>query len=62
MYRYCVHGSISAGSIGFNVNTANTIASVFTATGQDIAALSESTASHFVIEPATHEDIKIHCK
>ena len=60
-YRYCLHGSFRTGRIGFNINATNTLASVFTATGQDIAALSESSTAYFVMEPATHENIKTHC-
>ena len=36
-------GSIHAGMIGFNANIANVIAGIFTATGQDIACVHESS-------------------
>ena len=36
-------GSIQAGMIGYNINIANVIAAIYTATGQDIASIHESS-------------------
>lgn len=43
------NGAISTNTIGFNVNTANVVAAIFTATGQDIACSHESSLSHLDI-------------
>lgn len=39
-------GAIAAGMLGMNINTANVIAAMFTALGQDIACTHESSLSH----------------
>ena len=39
-----------AGAIGSNINVANTIAAIFTATGQDIACVHESSLATFQLE------------
>lgn len=44
--------STRAGMIGFNINIANTLAAIFTATGQDIACVHESAVGQFHIEKA----------
>ena len=62
LYRYMLYGSVRTGRVGFNVNASNTLAAVFTATGQDIAALLESASACFVMEPASTKDILKHCK
>lgn len=59
-YRLLQHGSIRIGSIGFNMNVVNTIAAIFTATGQDIACVAESATVQFILEPASIEDISKH--
>jgi NADP-dependent 3-hydroxy-3-methylglutaryl-CoA reductase len=41
---------LQVGAIGCNVNVANTIAAIFTATGQDIACVHESSLAHFHLE------------
>ncbi|XGI82673.1 hypothetical protein ACED16_01465 [Enterobacter hormaechei] len=40
-YKYHSSGALSAGMIGMNVNIENTIAAIFTATGQDIVSIHE---------------------
>lgn len=42
--------STRAGMIGFNINIANTIAAIFTATGQDIACVHESSVGQYHVE------------
>ncbi len=43
-------GSIHAGSIGHNINVANTVAAIFLATGQDVACVHESAVGQLHIE------------
>ena len=43
-------GSVQVGMVGHNINVANTIAAMFTATGQDIACVHESSVAHLHIE------------
>lgn len=43
--QMAVTGSIQAGMLGYNINVANVIAAVFTATGQDIACVHESSVA-----------------
>ncbi|HJR60930.1 MAG TPA: phosphotransferase [Vicinamibacterales bacterium] len=45
-------GAIQVGMVGFNINFANVIAAVFTATGQDIACVHESSVGHLFIRRA----------
>jgi NADP-dependent 3-hydroxy-3-methylglutaryl-CoA reductase len=49
-YQSFVMGSISAGMIGININVANIIGSMFTALGQDIACVHESSLAQLHIE------------
>jgi len=49
-YQRVVSGCIQSGVIGVNVNVANLIAGIFTATGQDIACVHESSVSHLYLE------------
>ena len=42
--------SVQAGMIGFNINIANVIAAIFTATGQDIASVHESALGDFTLK------------
>lgn len=51
-YAGALAGSVQAGMIGANINVANVIAAIFTATGQDIASVHESSIAHFSVEPA----------
>lgn len=46
-----VSASVGAGMMGLNVNVANTIAALFTATGQDIACVHESSVGQLDIRP-----------
>ena len=39
-------GGMSIGMIGYNINIANVIAAMFTACGQDIACVHESSLGH----------------
>jgi NADP-dependent 3-hydroxy-3-methylglutaryl-CoA reductase len=45
-------GAIHVGMVGFNIDVANTIAAIFTATGQDIACVHESGLGQLHLQPA----------
>ena len=45
-------GSVQVGMVGYNINIANIIAAIFTATGQDIACVHASSLGHLHIAPA----------
>lgn len=45
-----VGGSVAAGMVGININIANVIAAIFTATGQDIACVHESSIGQLHME------------
>lgn len=45
-------GSLHAGMVGFNINVANIIAAIFTATGQDIGSVHESALGQLSVRPA----------
>ena len=49
-YRLGVSGGIASGMMGYNINVANAVAAIFTATGQDIACVHESSLGHFHVE------------
>ena len=49
-YNNVIAGSIASGMIGANINIANIIAAMFTATGQDIACVHESSIGHLHME------------
>lgn len=49
-YHHIAAGAVHSGVIGSHANTANIVAAVFAATGQDIACVHESGASQFVLE------------
>lgn len=49
-YQNFVAGSLAAGMVGLNINVANVIASMFTALGQDIACVHESSLAHLHME------------
>ena len=57
-YRMMQFSSTRIGCLGFNLNVANIIAAVFTATGQDIACTIESASAQFILEPAKAEEIQ----
>ena len=52
-----IAGSIQAGTIGYNINVANTIAAIFTATGQDIACVHESSIAQLHLDAT---DVGVH--
>ncbi len=45
-------GSVQRGMVGYNINVANIVAALFTATGQDIACVHESSLGQFHLAPA----------
>lgn len=49
-YNQFIGGSIASGMIGMNINIANVIAAIFTATGQDIACVHESSIGQLYLE------------
>ncbi|MFD8993424.1 phosphotransferase [Streptomyces abikoensis] len=49
-YQHIAAGAVHSGVLGSNANTANMVAALFTATGQDIACVHESSLSQFVLE------------
>lgn len=49
-YQNFVMGSIGAGMVGININVANVIGAMFTALGQDIACVHESSLAQLHIE------------
>jgi hydroxymethylglutaryl-CoA reductase len=53
-YQLMQHGANRIGSVGFNSNISNVLASIFTATGQDVACVGESSSVDFIIEPLSY--------
>ncbi|MFI9203033.1 phosphotransferase [Streptomyces sp. NPDC053048] len=49
-YQHIAAGAVHSGVLGSNANTANIVAAIFTATGQDIACVHESGAGQFLLE------------
>ncbi|GHF53180.1 hypothetical protein GCM10010218_38280 [Streptomyces mashuensis] len=49
-YQHIAAGAVHSGVLGSNANTANIVAAVFTATGQDIACVHESSLAQFILE------------
>jgi hydroxymethylglutaryl-CoA reductase (NADPH) len=49
-YHSLAAGGVAGGMIGVNVNVANMVAAIFTATGQDIASVHESSVGHLTLE------------
>jgi len=49
-YQASMNGAIQSGMIGLNINIANVIAAIFTATGQDIACVHESSLGYYQLE------------
>jgi NADP-dependent 3-hydroxy-3-methylglutaryl-CoA reductase len=58
-YQHIVMGSISAGMIGININVANVIGAMFTALGQDIACVHESSLAQLHMELT--DDNNVYC-
>ncbi|UTW49358.1 phosphotransferase [Bacterioplanoides sp. SCSIO 12839] len=56
-YNQFVGGSIAAGMVGININIANTIGAMFTATGQDIACVHESAIGQLHMELTEDGDV-----
>lgn len=52
LYEIAQSTCARAGTIGCSINVANTLAAIFTATGQDIAGVVECAAD-LIIEPAS---------
>ncbi len=49
-YHRALEGALQMGLMGLNINVSNVLASIFTATGQDIACTHECTVSHLHME------------
>ncbi|MFD5656111.1 hydroxymethylglutaryl-CoA reductase [Streptomyces hirsutus] len=49
-YQHITAGAVHSGVLGSNANTANMVAAIFTATGQDIACVHESSVGQFILE------------
>ncbi|WP_399124847.1 hydroxymethylglutaryl-CoA reductase [Streptomyces sp. ITFR-6] len=49
-YQHIAAGAVHSGVLGSNANTANIVAAIFTATGQDIACVHESSVGQFILE------------
>lgn len=49
-YQHIAAGAVHSAMLGSNANSANVVAAIFTATGQDIACVHESGMGHFVLE------------
>jgi len=56
-YHQFIGGSIASGMVGMNINIANVIAAIFTATGQDIACVHESAIGQLYLELTENNDI-----
>lgn len=56
-YNQFVGGSIAAGMVGININIANVIGAMFTATGQDIACVHESAIGQLHMELTEEGDV-----
>lgn len=53
-FRQSMSGGIQSGMIGYNINIANVVAAMFTATGQDIACVHESSLG--ILHVDTNDD------
>ncbi|MHC3463123.1 hydroxymethylglutaryl-CoA reductase [Streptomyces flavovirens] len=49
-YQHIADGAVHSAVLGSNANTANIVAAIFTATGQDIACVHESSVGQFILE------------
>lgn len=58
-YHRTVEGAVAAGMMGMNINAANVIAGLFTALGQDIASVHESSLAHLRME--LNDDGSLYC-
>ena len=58
-YRYWTTVFQAAGNVSGGLNVANTIAAIFTATGQDIASVHESSVAVFYLEESGDDDVYI---
>ncbi len=58
-YHRTAEGAVAAGMTGMNINTANAIAGLFTALGQDIASVHESSLAHLRME--MNDDGSLYC-
>jgi NADP-dependent 3-hydroxy-3-methylglutaryl-CoA reductase len=56
-YHTFIAGSVAAGMVGININVANVIAAMFTATGQDIACVHESSLAQLHMELTADGDV-----
>ncbi|MGG2464095.1 hydroxymethylglutaryl-CoA reductase [Streptomyces sp. RGM 3693] len=52
-YHHIASGAVHGGALGSNANTANIVAAIFAATGQDIACVHESSVGQFILERAS---------
>ncbi|WP_421512431.1 phosphotransferase (plasmid) [Enterobacter sp. JS8-1] len=58
-YHRTAEGAVAAGMTGMNINVANVIAGLFTALGQDIASVHESSLAHLRME--MNDDGSLYC-
>lgn len=58
-YHHISEGATAVGMVGVNVNTANVVAAMFTALGQDIACIHESSVAHLNMELT--DDNRVYC-
>ncbi|PLN80601.1 nad-binding domain of hmg-CoA reductase [Aspergillus taichungensis] len=59
-HRLLQEGGIRNGQFGCNVNTANVVAAIFIATGQDVAGVAEGAWAHFICDyDYTSKSLKI---
>lgn len=58
-YHYWCTGIQAAGNLGSGLNVANTLAAIFTATGQDIACVHESSVATFYVALEDNHDVYI---
>lgn len=49
-YHSLAAGGVASGMIGVNINIANMVAAIFTATGQDIGSVHESSVGHLTMD------------
>ncbi|WP_051690901.1 phosphotransferase [Photorhabdus australis] len=58
-YHHVCEGAIASGMVGININAANVIAGMFTALGQDIACVHESSVAH--LHMTLTADNRVYC-
>lgn len=49
-YHVGLSGTLASGTVGYDINAANAIAAIFTATGQDIACVHESSVAYLDLQ------------